>query len=245
MASTHTTLAEVKQGAFVRIDSSFRNFISEGGKFPPEPNRYHLYISYACPWASRCLALYYMKGLEDIIGLSIVHPTWGRTKPEKDEHCGWLFKDPNDPPVSNPLGHGSFDCSACIPDTVNGFKTVRELYEKSEDTLGKYSVPVLWDKKFQTIVNNESAEIMLMFNTEFNQWAKNPSLDLCPKDLEQEIESYNSWIYPNINNGVYRCGFATAQEPYERAFQELFDSLDRLEGILSERYNGGYLFEVT
>eukprot|EP01126_Amoeba_proteus_P027319 TRINITY_DN2710_c0_g3_i2.p1 TRINITY_DN2710_c0_g3~~TRINITY_DN2710_c0_g3_i2.p1 ORF type:complete len:266 (+),score=35.86 TRINITY_DN2710_c0_g3_i2:76-798(+) len=172
MASTHTTLAEVKQGAFVRIDSSFRNFISEGGKFPPEPNRYHLYISYACPWASRCLALYYMKGLEDIIGLSIVHPTWGRTKPEKDEHCGWLFKDPNDPPVSNPLGHGSFDCSACIPDTVNGFKTVRELYEKSEDTLGKYSVPVLWDKKFQTIVNNESAEIMLMFNTEFNQWAK-------------------------------------------------------------------------
>lgn len=111
-----------RTGAFKRTPAGFRNWIKPDSEFPPEANRYHLYVAYACPWASRCLALYYMKGLEDIIGLSVVHPTWNRTKPDvpNDEHCGWLFKSPEDPPVSNVLGHGSFPCDGCIPDSVNG-----------------------------------------------------------------------------------------------------------------------------
>jgi putative glutathione S-transferase len=96
-----------------------------------------------------------------------------RTRPDdpEDQHCGWWFKKPDDPPVTNPLGYGSYDCEGCIPDTVNGASTLRELYEKSDDKTGKYSVPVLWDKKLSKVVNNESAEIMLMFNNQFNQWA--------------------------------------------------------------------------
>eukprot|EP01127_Copromyxa_protea_P022795 TRINITY_DN835_c0_g1_i2.p1 TRINITY_DN835_c0_g1~~TRINITY_DN835_c0_g1_i2.p1 ORF type:complete len:258 (+),score=35.81 TRINITY_DN835_c0_g1_i2:48-776(+) len=226
-----------KTGAFVRTSAAFRNWIKEGSEFPPEADRYHLYISYACPWASRCLALYYMKGLENVIGLSVVHPTWQRTKPDdpEDLHAGWCFRSPGDPPLSNTGGHGSFDCSDCIPDTVNGFRTVRDLYEKSKDTTGKYSVPVLWDKKNSCIVNNESSEILRMFNDQFDKWATNPSLDIFPAELEEEVESFNSWIYPKINDGVYKCGFAVSQEAYEDAFKNLFEAMDKLEGVLSER----------
>jgi putative glutathione S-transferase len=178
-----------------------------------------------------------MKGLDDIISLSVVHPTWGRTDPQ-DEHTGWIFKAPTDPPVSSSTGFGAFDCSDCIPDTVNGFSTIRQLYEKSNDTQGKYSVPVLWDKKTSRIVNNESADIMEMFNNMFNKWAKNPSMNLYPPEHAKTIEEFNAWIYPTINNGVYRCGFATTQEAYNIAFEELFQSLDRLEVHLS---NNRYL----
>jgi len=243
MASSNaprTAVAETdSKGAFNRRDSTFRNFIEKGTKFEPEAGRYHLYVSLACPWANRCVAAMYMKGLDDMIGLSITHPTWQRTRPDKkdpeDTHTGWFFASPEDPPVSNPEGLGSIDCSGCVPDPINGAKFVRDLYELANDTNGKYTVPVLWDKKEKTIVNNESSEILRMLNTAFNDFAKNPSLDLYPEELRGEIDSVNEWIYPNINNGVYRCGFATTQEAYNIAFNDLFSALERVEDILSKR----------
>jgi len=231
-----------KDGAFVRAVSSFRESIKAGGRFPPAAGRYHLYVSLACPWACRCVAVMYMKGLEDVIGLSVVHPTWQRTRPEIDEHCGWTFRDPSDEPLTSSAGYGSFDGRDCIPDSINGAKFVRDLYEKAggPDYEGVYSVPVLWDKEEGTIVNNESSEIMRMFNSEFNEFAKAPELDLYPEKLRAEIDAAAEWVYPTINNGVYRCGFAQSQQAYDKAFGELFGSLDRLEGILEkQRYLAG------
>lgn len=238
------TLAETeKSGKFVRTASVFREVISDGHPtYKPEPDRYHLYISYACPWANRCLAVRNLKGLQNVIGLSVVHPTWQKTRPDdpEDPHHGWTFANPDDPPFSSPTGHGQFPCTACIPDTVNGARTIRELYEKSNDTNGKYSVPVLWDKKTGTIVNNESAEIVRMFNSAFNNLATNPDLDLYPEHLRERIDEINSWVYDDINNGVYKSGFATTQAAYEEAVEKVFHALDRVEEILStQRYIAG------
>jgi len=183
-----------------------------------------------------------MKGLEDIIGLSVVHPTWAKTRPNdpKDTHHGWVFKSPNDPPVTNPIGYGKFDCAGCIPDTVNHAKSVRELYELSHDTLGKYTVPVLWDKKLKTIVCNESAIIMESFNSAFNHICKVPNLEFYPKGYLEKIKETDDWVYSNINDGVYKCGFAKSQPAYEEAFENLFKAMDRMEGILSkQRYLNG------
>jgi len=238
-------------GAFKRTSSVFRDFISEEGPFLPEANRYYLYVAYACPWASRCLALYYIKGLEDVIGLSIVHPTWQRTKPdsETDTHADWVFRNPGDAPLSSQLGYGSFPCDHCIPDSVNGALTIRELYEKSVSehphTSGVYSVPVLWDKKLKVIVNNESSEITSMFNSQFNHLCRNPDLNLEPTELKEEMEKANAWIYPNINDGVYRCGFAKSQAAYNEAFGNLFTALDKLEEILQhQRYICGNVLTI-
>ncbi|KAK9835349.1 hypothetical protein WJX81_004140 [Elliptochloris bilobata] len=235
-----TALEEMNEngdGAFKRKESQFRKFIEPGGRFPPEAGRYHLYISLACPWANRCLAVRNLKGLQDIIGLSVTHPTWQRTRPDdpNDEHTGWVFASPDDPPFTSSTGFGSFPPHGCIPDKVNGAKSVRELYEKAGDTFGKYTVPVLWDKKEGTIVNNESAEIVRMFNSAFNDFAKHPELDLYPEPLRKAIDDANAWIYSTINNGVYRCGFAQKQGAYEEAVKELFASLDRCEKILDSQ----------
>ncbi|KAI7842386.1 hypothetical protein COHA_004025 [Chlorella ohadii] len=233
-----TALDEMgSKGEFARKESVYRQWIRKGSEFEPEAGRYHLYVSLACPWASRCVAALNMKGLTDVIGLSVTHPTWQRTRPDQDEHCGWAFAAPGDAPFSSPTGHGSFACDGCIPDTVNGAKFVRDLYQKSGDTFGKYTVPILWDKKKGCIVNNESSEILRMFNAEFNDLAGNPGLDLYPEELRAQIDAVNDWVYPNINNGVYRCGFATSQEAYEQAFGELFSALDKCEEILGrQRY---------
>lgn len=237
-----TALHEMAEdGAFKRTDAGFRSQVSASDEhFKPEAGRYHLYVSYACPWACRALAVLYLKGLEDAIGVSITHPTWQETKPGKDDHTGWVFVSPSDPPLSSSTGQGSFPCDDAIPDTVNNKKTVRELYELAQDKTGKYTVPVLWDKKLKTIVNNESSEIIRMLNSAFNDIAKVPELDLYPEALRSTIDSINEWVYPTINNGVYRCGFATKQAAYETAFNELFESLDRVEALLSKhRYIAG------
>eukprot|EP00879_Flechtneria_rotunda_P000621 GHRR01000734.1.p1 GENE.GHRR01000734.1~~GHRR01000734.1.p1 ORF type:complete len:399 (+),score=90.37 GHRR01000734.1:149-1345(+) len=243
MASARTALDEMgKTGEFKRTASGFRNQITPDGHFKPEAGRYHLYISYACPWACRTVAAMHLKGLQDAIGLSVTHPTWQRTRADNtdDKHTGWTFVEPDHPPLSSSTGHGSFSCEGCIPDTVNGAKFVRDLYEKSNDTIGKYTVPVLWDKTEGVIVNNESSDILRMFNSVFNDIAKNPGLDLYPEHLRAKIDEINEWVYPAINNGVYRCGFATKQEPYEQAFKELFAALDKCEDMLSEtRYIAG------
>ncbi|KAF3972250.1 hypothetical protein ACB098_07G048000 [Castanea mollissima] len=214
-------------GAFIRTASTFRNIISRdpSSLFPAEAGRYHLYISYACPWASRCLSYLKIKGLDKVISFTSVKPKWERTK-ETDEHMGWIF------PASNTEEPGAES------DPLNGAKSIRELYElASTNYSGKYTVPVLWDKKLKTIVNNESSEIIRMFNTEFNDIAENTDLDLYPPHLQAQIDATNEWIYNGINNGVYKCGFAKKQGPYEEAVKQLYEALDKCEAILGrQRY---------
>ena len=229
-------------GKFRRTDAGFRSIISEDNlDFPPEAGRYHLYISHACPWANRCNATRILKGLEDIIGLTVVHPTWQRTRPDdpEDVHCGWAICSSEDGSLLPSSGHGSVSNAGTSPDPVNSAKTVRELYEIAGDTTCTRSVPVLWDSQRQTIVNNESSEIMRMFNGPFARLAgtDKSTVDLYPDHLRKAIDDANKWIYPTINNGVYRCGFAKSQLAYEEAVGELTASLDRLEQLLStQRY---------
>lgn len=213
-------------GAFVRTPSTFRSFISRdpNSAFPAEAGRYHLYVSYACPWASRCLVYLKIKGLDKAIGFTSVKPIWGRTKEGADDHMGWIF------PASDDEEPGA------EPDSLNGTKSIRELYElASSNYTGKYTVPVLWDKKLKTIVSNESGEIIRMFNTEFNDIAENAALDLYPPHLQSQINEVNDWVYDGINNGVYRCGFAKKQEPYDEATAKLYEALDKCEAILSQQ----------
>ncbi|XP_075514024.1 uncharacterized protein LOC142549124 isoform X2 [Primulina tabacum] len=223
---TRSALDETSaSGAFVRSPSAFRNFICRdpNSSFPAEAGRYHLYVSYACPWASRCLACLKIKGLDKAISFTSVKPQWGRTK-DTDEHMGWLF------PASNSEEPGA------DPDPLNGAKSIRDLYElASTNYSGKYTVPVLWDKKLKTIVNNESSEIIRMFNTEFNDIAENALLDLYPPHLQPQINEVNDLIYDEINNGVYKCGFAKKQEPYDVAVTKLYEALDKCEQILSKQ----------
>jgi putative glutathione S-transferase len=240
--SSRTALDEVdSNGDFKRVDAAWRNWISskEGAEFPPEKDRYHLFVSYACPWAHRTLIVRALKGLEDVISVTVVHPTWQATKPGVGTgHTGWVFGNPDAEPFSNTAGRGGpFDASLpdTEPDPIYNSYSIRELYERAGDTNGKYSVPILWDKKKATIVSNESSEIIRMFNNEFNDFAKNPKLDLYPQDLRTSIDNVNKWVYPTINNGVYRCGFAASQQAYDKAIDELTESFDRIEEILQKQ----------
>jgi len=251
MAKAHTALDEMSvKGEFKRTDSAWRNWISneEGAKFPPEKGRYHLYVAYACGWAHRTLIARGLKGLEDTISITVVHPTWKKTKPndENDKHCGWVFGDPDGEPFTNSIGLGG-PFPACYPnnevDDQVGAKFLRDVYEAANDTEGKYSVPVLWDKKLKTIVSNESAEIIRMFNSQFNDFAKNPELDTYPEEMRDAIDEVNDWVYPALNNGVYRCGFAKSQEAYDIAIAELTEAFDRVDEILKkQRYIAGDTF---
>ena len=212
----------------------------EGARFQPEVGRYHLYISMACPWAHRTMMVRAIKGLEDVISYTAVHPIWKYTRPdvEGDDHRGWVFADPDGEPFTNMAGLGgpfppAFHMNK--PDVINGCSSIRELYEKANDTMGKYTVPVLWDKKLQTIVSNESSEIIRMFNHEFNEFAKYPDVDLYPESESKTIDALNRWIYPTFNNGVYRCGLATTQEKYTEAVIQMTASFDRIEQILKQQ----------
>jgi len=245
MAAPRDALQETSTtGEFVRKDSTFREVVSEAHpEFKPEAGRYRLYVSYACPWAHRTLIVRALKGLQDAVCVSVVHPTWQRTRPGVDEHCGWVFRAPSDPPVASTAGFGSFGCAGCVPDPVQGAGSIREIYELSDDTSGKYSVPVLFDTKTRKIVNNESSDIIRMFNDTWGALCTNKELDLRPKDLLDAIEEVNSWVYPGINNGVYRCGFAKSQEAYDRAIADVTAALHRLEALLAQsRYVCGSRF---
>ncbi|PBK68942.1 glutathione S-transferase [Armillaria solidipes] len=202
-------------GSFKRAPSSFRNVIEKGGKFEPELGRYHLYVSYACPWATRTLIVRKLKGLDDIVPVTVVSPRMGTD--------GWPFAPADQFPGAD-------------ADPLYNSQHVKDLYLKAESHYeGRFTVPVLWDKKLQTIVNNESSEIIRMFNTAFNDKlpADKAVLDYYPESLRAEIDSLNDWIYPTINNGVYRSGFATTQAAYEEAVHKLFESLDKVEKLLT------------
>lgn len=207
-------------GEFVRHQTGFRDQIRADGStdFAPASRRYHLYVSYACPWAHRTLIKRRLKGLDEAISFDVVSPLLPST--------GWSFDD---------------SIAGATGDTVNGFQDLREAYMMSNPHFeGAVTVPVLWDKETSQIVNNESAEIIRMFNTEFQNYATNPALDFYPEDKRDQIDELNDWIYPYINNGVYRCGFATKQRAYSKAFAELFAALDRVEEILADsRYLTG------
>lgn len=246
--NSRTALDEVdEKGNFQRRDAAWRNWISSepGAEFPPEAGRYHLFVSYACPWAHRTLIVRALKGLEDVISVTVVHPTWQKTKPDEEGHghTGWVFGNPEAKAFTNTAGRGG-PFPASLPDTepdpiYNSF-SIRELYERAGDVEGKYSVPILWDKKTGTIVSNESSEIIRMFNNEFNDLAKNPELDLYPEDLRESIDDTNSWVYPSINNGVYRSGFAVSQAAYDEAIDELTKAFDRVDSILqTQKYIAG------
>ncbi|XP_037043003.1 glutathione S-transferase omega-like 2 [Bradysia coprophila] len=204
----------INSGEFVRKDAQFRNTISKNGKFPPEADRYHLYISLACPWAHRTLIVRKLKGLEDVIGLSVVHYLMLDN--------GWEFKDESEDP-------------ACIPDTVNQFRYVKELYFQSDpEYSGRFTVPILYDTKTKQIVNNESSEIIRIFNAEFNEFAKHPGLDLYPERLRKEIDELNDFIYFGFNNGVYKAGFALTQDAHETNSKLVYETLIKLEEILAK-----------
>ncbi|CAL5022255.1 unnamed protein product [Urochloa decumbens] len=212
-------------GAFDRSPSTFRSSVSSdaSARFPAVPGRYHLYVSYACPWASRCLAFLKLKGLDHAIGVTAVKPIFERTK-ETDDHLGWIFPATAD------------EEPGAEPDPFNGAKSVRELYEiASTNYAGKPTVPVLWDKQLKTVVNNESSEIIRMLNTEFNDIAGNPGLDLYPVHLRASIDEINELVYDAINNGVYKCGFAKKQGPYDEAVTRLYEALDKCEQILGKQ----------
>jgi len=204
-----------KAGHFIRPASSFRHIITkdENSKFKAEPNRYHLYLSYACPWACRTLIFLSLKKLENIISFSFVEPLMLEN--------GWEF---------GPLGSES-------QDPLNQSKYLYQIYQKADPNYtGKVTVPVLWDKHTKTIVNNESSEIIRMLNSEFNNFTEN-QYDYYPKELRKDIDEINDFIYINVNNGVYKCGFANSQTAYEEAFDSLFSALLKLELILSrQRY---------
>ena len=237
-----TSLAETnKNGEFKRVDSGWRNWINKDESvFQPEPDRYHLYVAHACPWAHRTMIMRALKGLEDIISVTVVHPTWRKTKPNDpdDTHIGWVFGDPTGEAFSNSIGLGGpFPpcCPGNEPDPLFNSFSIRDLYEQAKDNFGKYTVPLLWDKKLKTIVSNESSEIIRMFNSEFNDFARNPHLDFYPISLREDIDAVNEWVYHTINNGVYKCGFATTQVAYDGAILPLTESLDRVEDILSRQ----------
>jgi glutathionyl-hydroquinone reductase len=211
-----------KAGEFRRADSSFRDRITADGSsgLKAEAGRYHLYVAHGCPWAHRTLIYRAIKKLDGLISVAYAIPGLKQN--------GWTFED--DPRYPD-----------CIPDKVNGFHYLYEAYIASNPTYtGKVTVPTLWDKKTKKIVNNESSEIIRMLNTEFNA-ITGDRLDLYPQDLRADIDAVNERIYHNINNGVYRAGFAKSQAAYEEAYDGLFTTLDWLEQWLSrQRYLVGH-----
>ncbi len=210
-------------GEFVREATEFHDSVlaAPDAEYSAEPGRYHLYVSHACPWAHRTLIVRALKGLQSVIGVSVVHPLL--------DARGWHFSDP--------------ESDAETKDQLYEAKLLREFYDRSVshgEYGGRITVPVLWDRKKETIVNNESAEIIRMLNSEFNEFAGDAALDLYPEQLRGAIDEVNSWVYESINNGVYRAGFAKTQSAYERAYHELFDALDRVEAVLARhRYLTG------
>jgi glutathionyl-hydroquinone reductase len=224
------------------------DFIEPGGKFPPEPNRYHLYLSYACPGSHRALIVRALKGLEAIVSVTYVHPTWRLTNPNdpSDKHRGWVFGDPNGEPFPNTIQRGGPFPAAFTdtePDPLFNAYSIREIYERAGDTSGKYTVPFLWDKVQNTIVNNESSDIAYMLNSCFNDYSLNPHLDLYTEYDEVGLAKLNDvsdWLTPLMIHGVYRCGFAKNQRAYDKAIAELCDAFDRADDVLQkQRYLTG------
>ncbi|KXS54871.1 MAG: putative glutathione S-transferase [Marinobacter sp. T13-3] len=216
--------AKDEQGRFIRQTSSFRNWVTRDGApgptgtggFKAEPGRYHLYVAYICPWASRTLIARELKGLRDIIGVTVVNP--------RLTDQGWQF--------------GGYP--GAQEDTLNGARYMHELYTRADPNIsGRATVPVLWDKQAGTIVNNESADILRMLNSAFTDIV-DEGPDLYPQALAEDIDSLNEYLYTDLNNGVYQAGFASSQVAYNEAYEKVFAALDAMESRLAA--GGPFLF---
>jgi glutathionyl-hydroquinone reductase len=204
-----------EDGSWKRQRSAFREWVTADGSsgFSAEPGRYHLYVSLACPWAHRTIIYRRLKGLEDVISMTVVDP-------ERDER-GWAVV---------PGRPGNTD------DPVNGFEFLSEAYRATDPGFeDRVTVPVLWDRETGRIVSNESADIIRMLDREFAEFAEHPEPVFCPPEREAEIDELNDFVYVNINDGVYRCGFATTQAAYDEAFRSLFDALAAIDDRLADR----------
>jgi glutathionyl-hydroquinone reductase len=200
-----------ERGEFRRMSTQFRDQVKADGSttFVAEPGRYHLYVSLGCPWAHRTVLLWQLKGLQHVIGLSIVDPVMSEQ--------GWQFSD----------------YPGCIRDSNYDLDYLWQLYVMANPSYsGRVTVPVLWDKKTKTIVNNESRQIIYMLNREFDAWAAHPEVNFCPDELRSSIEKTIDAIYEPINNGVYKSGFASSQLAYDEAVLTLFETLDHWEETL-------------
>jgi putative glutathione S-transferase len=196
-----------REGEYLRPSSQFRNFIGteENNLYPPATGRYRLYVGMGCPWAHRTLLTRVLKGLEEVISVATVYPS--------SNEGIWIFDNPEE-----------------------GCNTLPELYQLAQPGYqGRCTVPVLWDTQSKAIVNNESSEIIVMLNSEFNEWATHPELDLYPEALKTEIDAWNEKVYHAVNNGVYRCGFAQTQLAYNKACEELFQTLDEIDRVLADK----------
>ena len=211
---TETSIVTATEnGSFDRLPRTFLDTITKNHpQFIPETNRYHLIVSHACPWAQRTLIYRQLKNLTDHISVSVVHPDM--------LNSGWTFEADKDGATGDPLYNHQF---------------LYQFYQQADSNVTtSVTVPLLWDKKNETIVNNESSEIIRIFNTNFNELTGN-DLDFYPEDLQKEIDELNNLIYENINNGVYKCGFAQTQDSYDEACFHLFKTLDQLETILNNK----------
>lgn len=205
------------KGEFTRQDDAFREWVTADGSsgYPAASGRYHLYVSWACPWAHRTIIVRKLKQLEHVVGMTVVDPI-------RDER-GWAFR--------NGPGHSQ--------DPINGFRYLSEAYKATDPAyLGRVTVPALWDTVTNRIVSNSDDDLMRMFNHEFTAFTGS-RLDLYPANQRNEIEEWNAFLYKNVNDGVYRAGFATTQAAYEKAVRRLFEALDRVEQRLADRR---YLF---
>ncbi|HYM37439.1 MAG TPA: glutathione S-transferase family protein [Nitrospiraceae bacterium] len=204
---------QTAEGAFKRQADAFQHWVTEDGRsgYPAAANRYHLYVSWACPWAHRTIIVRKLKKLERVIGMTVVDPI-------RDDR-GWAFRE-------GP-GHSL--------DPINGFHFLSEAYRATDPAYrGRVTVPVLWDTQGRRIVSNSDDDLMRMFNSAFNRFTDS-TLDLYPEALRKDIDELNAFIYENVNDGVYRAGFATSQRVYEKAVRRLFDALDTLEARLTTR----------
>ena len=205
------------EGEFIRQEDAFREWVTADGSsdFPAAKGRYHLYVSWACPWAHRTIIVRTLKGLEGVIGMSVVDPI-------RDDR-GWAFREGS--------GH--------TLDPINGFRFLSEAYRATDSQYrGRVTVPILWDTVRKRIVTNSDDDLMRMFNSEFERFSGSTT-DLYPDRLRKDIDALNAFIYENVNDGVYRAGFATSQRVYEKAVRRLFDALDQLDARLTDRR---YLF---
>lgn len=213
-----TADSEPIEGEFIRKESLFRFWVvnnDPAAPFAAEPGRYHLYLSRNCPWAHRAALARELKGLQNVISMDVL----GYRRSDNNE---WIFRP---------------EVDGCTVDTVNGFSGINQIYHTTDpEYTGKSTVPVLFDKKRNRVVSNESADMIRMFNSAFNAWAGNPELDLYPQELRRTIDATNEWTYHQFNNGVYRTGFAESQAAYETAFDEVFEAMDRMEAILAKNH---------
>ncbi|TMW58127.1 hypothetical protein Poli38472_011715 [Pythium oligandrum] len=230
--------------------TSLANFIQNkpDAEFPAEKGRYHLYVALPCPYACRAIMAINLKGLQDFIDVTVTHPTMLRTRPddENDTHKGWAFFDPKTTPFATGPNGEQLSTEGCTPDPIHGAKYVRDLYERvTKDPKVRFSVPLLWDKKKDTIVSTESADMVRMFNEAFEDL--NPSnIDLYPADKRKEIDELNDWLNDSVFSVIFKAAFAPNDEAREAAIKDLYAGLDRVEDILSKkRYIAGNTFTET